>query len=72
MAAYASLAARCCAPGRVNYFVYAGGVGEARVFTRSGSTWTQQGEKLTGGDYPVTDLASGALAARCPGMAAPR
>ena len=26
-----------------------GGVGAAWVFTRSGSTWTQQGEKLTGG-----------------------
>ncbi len=27
-----------------------GGVGAAWVFTRSGSTWTQQGEKLTGGE----------------------
>jgi hypothetical protein len=26
-----------------------GGIGAAWVFTRSGSTWTQQGEKLTGG-----------------------
>ncbi len=27
---------------------YKGGIGAAWVFTRSGSTWTQQGEKLTG------------------------
>jgi hypothetical protein len=27
-----------------------GGVGTAWVFTRSGSTWTQQGSKLTGTD----------------------
>ena len=28
------------------------GVGAAWVFTRSGSTWTQQGPKLTGSDRP--------------------
>ena len=38
--------------------------GAAWVFTRSGSTWTQQGEKLTGGGRPAK--ASSAPAWRCP------
>jgi hypothetical protein len=38
-----------------------GGVGAAWVFTRTGSTWTQQGEKLTGGEESGDGHFGGAL-----------
>ena len=44
--------------------------GAAFVFTRSGSTWTQQGEKLTGGGETAAD--GSAKASRCPPAATPR
>ena len=47
-----------------------GDVGAAWVFTRSGSTWTQQGEKLTGRARPAK--ATSARAWRCPQTATPR
>ena len=45
--------------------------GAAWVFTRSGSTWTQQGEKLTGGGESAASPTS-ARAWRCPPTATPR
>ena len=48
-----------------------GRVGAAWVFTRSGETWTQQGEKLTGGGERSAEAGS-APASRCPRTATPR
>ena len=47
-----------------------GGVGAAWVFTRSGTTWSQQGEKLTGGGKRSA-RASSAKASRCQPTATP-
>ena len=47
------------------------GKGAAWVFTRSGSTWTQQGEKLTGA-RARPERASSARASRSPPTATPR
>ena len=47
------------------------GVGAAWVFTRSGSTWTQQGAKLTG-KRRERRQANSARAWRCPPKATPR
>ena len=50
-----------------------GGVGAAWVFTRSGSTWSQQGEKLTGaGRSAEASRAGSATAWRSRPMATPR
>ena len=47
-----------------------GDVGATWVFTRSGSTWTQQGEKLTGsGESGAGEFGT---AWRCPPKATPR